>query len=47
MMALPDDAFDERFAGSAGLERTYGFAMTRVEDFVRDRVREAGIAPAA
>jgi uncharacterized protein YbjT (DUF2867 family) len=47
MMALPDDAYDERFAGSERLERTYGFRMTRVADFVRERVRAAGIAPAA
>ena len=47
MMTLPDDAFDERFEGSGDLERSYGFQMTRTEDFVRARVREAGIIPAA
>ena len=47
MTSLPDDAFDERFGGSQELERRHGFALTRVSDFVRDRVREAGITPAA
>ncbi|MGA8891150.1 MAG: hypothetical protein WB493_06255 [Anaeromyxobacteraceae bacterium] len=31
----------------ATLEREGGFAMTRVEDLVRDRAREAGTTPAA
>lgn len=47
MMSLPDDAYDERFEGSRELERTYGFEMTRVADFVRARVREAGMTPVA
>lgn len=46
MLALPDDAFDERFGGSGELERRYGFELTRVADFVRERVRETGITPA-
>ena len=47
MMTLPDDAFDEHFEGSGDLQRSYGFQITRTEDFVRARVREAGIIPAA
>jgi uncharacterized protein YbjT (DUF2867 family) len=45
MTSLPDDAFDERFAGSGEQEKAYGFRMTRVADFVRERVRAAGLTP--
>lgn len=47
LMSLPDDAFSERFDGAAALERDHGIRLTTVEEFVRERVREArGAAPA-
>lgn len=45
LMSLPDDAFEETWAGCDALEREQGVAMTRVEDFVRARVAEAGLTP--
>jgi NADH dehydrogenase len=44
LMSLPDDAFDERFDGAAQIERQFDLRLTRVEDFVRARVAEAGRA---
>lgn len=41
LSALPDDAYSERFDGAAALEREYGIALTRLEDFVRERVAES------
>lgn len=45
LLSLPDDAFDEGWDGCERLEREQGLTMTRLEDFVRVRVAEAGIAP--
>lgn len=47
MLSLPDDAFVEDWDDGAALEREHGVTTTRLEDFVRARVVEAGIAPAA
>jgi NADH dehydrogenase len=44
LLALPDDAFSERFDGAAELERRFAFKLTTVEDFVAARVREARAA---
>jgi uncharacterized protein YbjT (DUF2867 family) len=41
LMALPDDAFDERFDGAEALERDHGLRLTRLEEFVRRQVAEA------
>jgi uncharacterized protein YbjT (DUF2867 family) len=40
IMSLPDAALPERFDGAAALEQRFGFRMTRLEDFVRERVRD-------
>jgi hypothetical protein len=40
LMSLPDDAFEEHFAGAAALESEYGVRLTRVDEFVRARVSE-------
>ena len=40
LSALPDDAYSERFDGAAALEREYGITLTRLEQFVRERVAE-------
>lgn len=45
LMSLPDNAFEERWDGCAALEREQRVTMTRLEDFVRARVAEAGITP--
>jgi uncharacterized protein YbjT (DUF2867 family) len=39
LLSLPDDAFDETFNGAAELERRFGIRLTRLDDFVRERVR--------
>jgi hypothetical protein len=44
LLALPDDAFSERFDGAADLERRFALELTTVEDFVAARVAEAGAA---
>lgn len=46
LTSLPDDAIDETWNGCAALEREQGIRMTRLEDFVRARVAEAGLRPA-
>jgi hypothetical protein len=40
VLTLPDDAFDERFDGAAELEQRYGVRLTRLDAFIRERVRE-------
>lgn len=35
LMALPDEALDERFDGAEALERRFGFRFTRLPDFVQ------------
>lgn len=40
LLSLPDDAFDETFAGAAELESRFGIRLTRLEEFVAARVRE-------
>jgi uncharacterized protein YbjT (DUF2867 family) len=40
LQSLPDDAFDERFDGAAALGARFGYAPTRVEDFVAARVAD-------
>lgn len=45
LSGLPDEAFDERFLGSEAVERTFGLRLTRLSEFVRERVRAAGITP--
>lgn len=47
LMSLPDDAFSERFGGAAALEQRYGVRLTRLAEFVRERVRDsrAGVKP--
>lgn len=47
LLGLPDDAFDERFDGAAALEQRFGIRLTRLEDFVRAQVAQAGGATAA
>jgi NADH dehydrogenase len=42
LMSLPDEAFDEHFHGAAALEQTYGIRLTRLQDFIHQRVRDAG-----
>lgn len=41
LMALPDDAVDERFDGAAELERAHGVRLTRMDEFVRQQVAAA------
>lgn len=40
LMTLPDDAFDEHFHGAAALERDHGLRLTRLQDFIAERVRD-------
>lgn len=40
IMTTPAEAFDEHFHGAEALERAHGIRLTRLEDFVRERVRE-------
>ena len=47
LLSLLDDAFKEDWDDGAALEREHGVATTRLEDFVRARVAEAGIAQGA
>ncbi|MBX3636243.1 MAG: SDR family oxidoreductase [Rubrivivax sp.] len=41
LSALPDDAYSERFDGAAALEQRHGIQLTRLEQFVRERVAES------
>jgi uncharacterized protein YbjT (DUF2867 family) len=41
VMSLPDEAIPERFDDAAEYEARYGVRLMRVEEFVRERVREA------
>ena len=47
IFALPDDAFDETFDGSAALEREHGVRLTTLDEFIAARVAEAKGATAA
>jgi len=40
IMSTPPEAFDEHFHGAEALEREHGVRLTRVEEFVRERVAE-------
>ena len=44
LMTLPDDAFDEHFHGAAALEQEQGVRLTRLQDFIAERVRDARAA---
>jgi uncharacterized protein YbjT (DUF2867 family) len=41
LSALPDEAWSERFDGAAELERRHGITLTRLDQFVRERVAES------
>lgn len=41
LSSLPDAAYSERFDGAADLERRWGITLTRLEQFVRERVSES------
>lgn len=45
LSALPDDAYSERFDGAAALEQRHGVKLTRLEQFVRERVAESRRRP--
>jgi uncharacterized protein YbjT (DUF2867 family) len=44
LMALPDDAFSERFDGAAQLEQRFGIRLTRLQEFVREQVRAKAVS---
>lgn len=44
MLALPDEAFDERFDGAAALELAHGLRLKRTEDFVAEQVARSRLA---
>lgn len=46
LLALPDDAYPERFDGAVALQQVHGVRLTRLEDFVRAQVAPAQQAPA-
>ncbi|MBL8341914.1 MAG: SDR family oxidoreductase [Rubrivivax sp.] len=46
LMSLPDDAFSERFDGAAALEQRLGVRLMRLDEFVRERVKEWRARPA-
>lgn len=41
LMSLPDEAFNERLDGAAAVAQAYGVTLTRLEDFVKAKVRQA------
>lgn len=43
LSALPDDAYSEHFDGAEALEREHGVKLTRVEQFIRERVAESRV----
>ena len=47
LSSLPDEALPERLDAPIDYERDFGVRMTPLEEFVRQQVRRAGIAPRA